>query len=465
MSFEYCQEVANDYEKILESDEEYDVIICSGEDENAKEIFAHLFVLRTRSQYFRTEFSKNRIEVKDGKYIFRKPNISPQIFKIILRFIYCGKMDLTKLQGSEILNLLMAVEELNIQILTQCIQKYLIKHQREFLQQIFSIETLEMCYQHESFKDLWNFYLEIISKEPEILFNSNKFINLKAPLLELILKENFLLLDEIVKWDRLIKWSFAKNSSIQHDVKKWNKEEITIMERTFHKFIPLIKFYNISPDDFVSKVYPYNVLLPKDLASNILSIDKKTSKHQKYDTNIVRPRHFAIFSSWIEKKNDTYYNIRDTPYRFNLIYRASSDGNTADAFHEKCDNKGPTIVIAKVANSKQIIGGYNSFQWDSSDNYKTTKNSFIFSLTNKAKVCHINKDHFTYSVYCHQNYGPTFGRGHDLYHAYCTTWRSFMSSYPEIDIPTNLNANDHLYNEFEVEDYEVFQVLKINNLS
>lgn len=85
MSIEYCQEVANDYEKVLESDEEYDVIIYAGEYENVKEIFAHLFVLRTRTEYFRREFSKKRTEIKDGKYIFRKPNISPQIFKIILR--------------------------------------------------------------------------------------------------------------------------------------------------------------------------------------------------------------------------------------------------------------------------------------------------------------------------------------------------------------------------------------------
>ncbi|RGB38462.1 hypothetical protein C1646_806413 [Rhizophagus diaphanus] len=459
MSIEYCQEVANDYEKVLESDEEYDVIIYAGEYENVKEIFAHLFVLRTRTEYFRREFSKKRTEMKDGKYIFRKPNISPQIFKIILRFIYCGKMDLTKLQGSEILKLLMAVDELKIQTLIQYIQKYLIKHQYEFLQQLFSTETLEMCYQHESFKDLLNFYLEIISKEPEILFNSNKFINLEAPLLELLLKEHFLLLDEIVIWDRLIKWSFAKHPSIQQDVKKWNKEEITTMKRTFHNFIPLIKFYNIPPDDFVSKVYPYKVLLPEDLTNDILDIDKKNSKYQKYDTVIVKPRHFAIFSSWIEKKNDNYYTIRDIPYHFNLIYRASRDGNTAEAFHNKCDNQGPTIVIAKVADSEQLVGGYNPLEWDLSDNYKSTKNSFIFSFTNKAKVGHIN--HFEHSVYCHRKYGPTFGHGHDLSHADCTTWRSYVSSYPEVDIPIP-NANDMLYNEFNVEDYEVFQVIKIN---
>ena len=84
-SLECPQEIANDYEKLLENDEEYDVIIYAGEDENIKEIHAHSFVLRTRSQYFRAAFSKEWSEKKDGKFIFKKPNITGQLFKLILR--------------------------------------------------------------------------------------------------------------------------------------------------------------------------------------------------------------------------------------------------------------------------------------------------------------------------------------------------------------------------------------------
>jgi len=85
MSFGYLQEISNDYEKLLETDEEYDVIIYAGENEDVKEIYAHSLVLRARSQYFRTGFSKNWAEKKDGKFIFKIPNISPQFFNIILR--------------------------------------------------------------------------------------------------------------------------------------------------------------------------------------------------------------------------------------------------------------------------------------------------------------------------------------------------------------------------------------------
>src|ERR1044072_9182762 len=107
-------------------------------------------------------------------------------YLLIFRFIYCGRIDMTKLQGPDILKLLIAVDELKIQTLIQNIQEYLIKHQDKFLQD--PVEILEIVYQHEAFTDLWDFCLGKICREPDILvFNSDKFINLKAPLLELLL--------------------------------------------------------------------------------------------------------------------------------------------------------------------------------------------------------------------------------------------------------------------------------------
>ena len=85
MSFEYSQEVVNDYEELFETGDEYDVIIYAGENESIKEIHAHSLVLRTRSQYFREGFSMKCAEKSNGKFIFKKPNIAPQLFNIILR--------------------------------------------------------------------------------------------------------------------------------------------------------------------------------------------------------------------------------------------------------------------------------------------------------------------------------------------------------------------------------------------
>ncbi|RIA79105.1 hypothetical protein C1645_752151 [Glomus cerebriforme] len=129
---------------------------------------------------------------------------------------------------------------------------------------------------------------------------------------------------------------------------------------------------------------------------------------------IINRGHIALFANWIDRIERK--NIENIPYEFNLLYRASRDGNTAAAFHTKCDNKGATMVVLKIKNSEQIVGGYNPLFWDSSNTYKSTKDSFILSFTDKndpqsAKVV-----------------------------------RSFYTMY----LPNSIN----------VDDYEVFQVIK-----
>jgi hypothetical protein len=382
---------------------------------------------------------------------------------------------LTKLQGSEVLKLLIVVDELNIQSLISHIQNYLIKHQDEFLQQN-PIGILETIYQHESFTDLWNYCLEKICEEPKILFESDKFTNLKAPILKLLLERDDLVLDESFIWDSLLKWGLAKNSSISQDITKWSKEDITIMERTLHRFVPLVRFYHFSPEDFLDKVHPLRKLLPKDLVNGLLTFyivpnrkpnvqPPRQSKliYDSIDSTLIERQYFAIFASWIDKKGNSHYGVRNIPYKFNLLYRASRDGNTPAAFHNKCDYKGATIVVAKIANSEQIVGGYNPLQWDSSSVWKSTFDSFMYFFADRksiitAKVSYSNGNQ--YSIGNIPNHGPMFGGGWDLYHNSNDIWYSNKyqnSSYPNIDV---IPKRENIQSAFIVDDYEVFQVIK-----
>jgi hypothetical protein len=84
MSSKFWAELSSDYEKLFETEIGYDVVIYAGEEPNVKEIHAHSNILCIRSKYFRTAFSNEWAEKKDGKFILRKPNISPHLFNIIL---------------------------------------------------------------------------------------------------------------------------------------------------------------------------------------------------------------------------------------------------------------------------------------------------------------------------------------------------------------------------------------------
>jgi len=84
-SLESWQEAANDYETLLDDDKGYDVIICIDENNDVKDLYAHSNILRVRSQYFHNELIKENVEKREGKFIIKIPNISPHLFKIILR--------------------------------------------------------------------------------------------------------------------------------------------------------------------------------------------------------------------------------------------------------------------------------------------------------------------------------------------------------------------------------------------
>ena len=48
---------------------------------------------------------------------------------------------------------------------------------------------------------------------------------------------------------------------------------------------------------------------------------------------------------------------------FSLLFRASADGNSSESFHSYCDNKGPTLVVAR--SETFILGGFTSQSWTS----------------------------------------------------------------------------------------------------
>lgn len=77
--------ILKNFENLLSSKKNYDVIIQAGEGLNQRELFAHSTVLRCQSNYFDTAFSSSWAEKRNGKFFFKKPNISPYILEAILR--------------------------------------------------------------------------------------------------------------------------------------------------------------------------------------------------------------------------------------------------------------------------------------------------------------------------------------------------------------------------------------------
>jgi hypothetical protein len=83
METKFWPDIINDLKSLLETKNSQDVLIQAGKEPDYLELYAHSLILSCRSQYFRNAFS-NSIEKIDGKYILKRPDISPSSFNNVL---------------------------------------------------------------------------------------------------------------------------------------------------------------------------------------------------------------------------------------------------------------------------------------------------------------------------------------------------------------------------------------------
>ena len=179
----------------------------------------------------------------------------------------------------------------------------------------------------------------------------------------------------------------------------------------------------------------------------------------------------SIILKDVEKKIEMLQKMLEwSGYKeMNLIYRGTKDGMTSNNFHNKCDNQGPTIALIK--SEKSIFGGFCSISWTSSSWHKSP-DSFIFTLKNihntEPTKFPLKNNNDGYAIYCHSNYGSTFGGGHDIGFD-CSDflnnkiYTNFPYSYQDVlgkghsIFSGDLNNSDY---NFYIKEIEVFKLLK-----
>jgi len=154
--------------------------------------------------------------------------------------------------------------------------------------------------------------------------------------------------------------------------------------------------------------------------------------------------------------------------KWSLLYRATRDGFGAKDFHLKCDGHSNTLTLLKAKETEFIFGGFTSVEWDSSSYYKPDRNAFIFSLTNKDNKplkMKFNPNEHHHAIFCHSEFGLTFGYGSDIIieNNANTTMKSHSDlgkSYPHPQYAYGTNeAATFLAGsfEFQLDEIEVYQ--------
>ena len=141
-----------------------------------------------------------------------------------------------------------------------------------------------------------------------------------------------------------------------------------------------------------------------------------------------------------------------------LLYWASRDGEEYETFHKLCDNKGPTIVLTKLFDG-DILGTYTPINWESTGEWKSDPNMFVFSLTRNIRSIKKYPTTNNYGIYCRQNYGPEsdflcFKPGHKMKE------QKLRINEREYEINTQTLVPDKKNDIFyKAEEVEIFKII------
>ncbi|RHZ53634.1 hypothetical protein Glove_440g5 [Diversispora epigaea] len=480
MSFQFFDKLSQDFSELLNDKKEYNVVIKVDKEENMKSFTSHSVVLRYRSTYFTKELENTTTNENHVKTIL-KPNISTQIFEIILKYIYGGVVNIENIEPKIIYELMIVSNELEFKELSEKLESYLVESKASWLRTHFS-RIYHSVFDSNKFKGLKLFYSYIITKHPNLIFESEDFTSLQEAALISILENDNLQLEEIKIWDYVIKWGIAQNSILPTNLEEWSEEDFKTLKTTLQRCLPLIRYFHISEKDIWEKLKPYrNILgtqLWDDLNQKFMFPNQQVKslvlpqRVNELISTIINEEHVAEISSWIDRKS-SMYSLTNVPYKFQIILRGSRDGFHPKTFWNMCNGHAGTVVIARVSGTDEILGGYNPLAWDNSIEATSmeTNDSFIFSLKNwnvQNSILSRVKNKYDALYYfgsdSQNTRGPCFGSCEFSLESEVSDftkdkqcWCIYISDRT-YDYEKSIRTNND--EKFSIVDYEVFKIVK-----
>ena len=274
------------------------------------------------------------------------------------------------------------------------------------------------------------------NNNPDILRNVKKNINLTERI-----KNNFGYIDN----NHMNINSLNTNNGYQimnNPTQKLNYE----IENQYSNTNPNIRNMN-NNKDYGESNYPYTV--------------QTQSNH--IDSKIVKDNEIKFIINRIRQIHPRINNIY-----FNLVYRATEDGDKAADFHKKCDKIGPNITLIKTKKG-YIFGGFTFKNWEhmprdidvnkpNLGSASRDSRAFGFSVSNQ-KVYNNDKPN-EFAIWCNRNFGPTFKN--NLFQIFDSCLRK--GGYCSIRSNSHFGGQFYDYeisggeSRFRVEELEVYEI-------
>ncbi|CAG8501063.1 10780_t:CDS:2 [Acaulospora morrowiae] len=447
-------------------DDDYNTIIKVGEEPDVKEFKAGSVILSSRSAYFRIALSHEWARKDGDKFYLEKPNVKPRVFDVILKYLYTEELKLDELDADDIYGLFSAADEFMLDDLLEKVPDD-IGENMDFWQDQDCVPVMSTIFGMDSYQKLRKYLVNKINAYPQWLLEAEDLCCIEEHVLVGFLRQENMAFDHITRWNLIIQWALSQHPNLDNELlKSWSDDEFGMLGITIRNLIPLIQFSEISRNDFHSKILPYERILPQDTEDYTLKwyLTKYRARSSQglKNSNLINHVHAAHFIKWIggSARRDEKQPKIPCRCKFDLVYRLSRDGFSS--YSEKCNQKGPTLAIAKVAGQRCLIGGYDPYGLHTNNKniYKpegiSMKDNFIFffdNRENKSEItrCRLSKFDVLYRNFLSED-GPCFG---DLRLILKYNSGVFMPSF------YTSNASNLSKMFFDIEECEIFKVTKM----
>ncbi|GAB6028325.1 hypothetical protein CHUAL_002498 [Chamberlinius hualienensis] len=465
----------DDLQRLADDHDSADIVFLLGREEIP--VYAHRLILMARCRSFQN-LKRGEICKIPGSSVspsgpgtatpIRLPHLQGSTFQEVLYYIYTGKIILQDSAVFEVLSISqeLGIDELRLNCEDHITNTLSVHNACTFL--AAAVDLQERTSGAKGSKSFVDRCIAYIGENASECFKTTAFLNMSKEALIRLVSSDYLQAEEDDVWRAVL--TYAKHQAgVTQPTAHWTEEERVRVCQHLSGVINHVRLLLIDSQVFAEEVEPTGAV-PMELSLERYRFAALPRKFNHVEDKRMQPRMSQkLFqgSEILMQDKAHYQRILNTWYGepkqvWRLIFRASTHGYSAEAFHRHCDNISPTMVLVLGARG-EICGGFSDVPWGKTSDkgrYVTSEKAFLFTLINNQDIPPTKFDVVKkmFAIAHHSEFGPMFGAGADLCiasncNANIESYSNLPHSYDGEGACNSMLMGDY---NFTVLDYEVF---------
>uniref|UniRef100_T1JBN3 TLDc domain-containing protein n=1 Tax=Strigamia maritima TaxID=126957 RepID=T1JBN3_STRMM len=325
----------------------------------------------------------------------RLPQFQGDVFREVLFYIYTGKISL---QDNIVFEVLLTAQALGVDELRAACEDHVSGTLNVHSACTFLTAAIEAQERISGAKSGSRSFVDrciaYIGENAAECIKTAAFLSLTKDALIQLISSDFLSLEEEDVWRAVLTWA-KHQAGVTQPVAHWTEEERARVCQHLAGVISHVRLLLIDSHVFAEEVEPTGAV-PMELSLERYRFAALPTKFNHPQDKRLQPRvSLKMFPGseilvadklHFQRLLNSWYGVCKQQWR--LLYRASSHGYSADAFHRHCDGICPTYTLV-MGTQGEVCGGFSDVAWgktSSKGRYVASEKAFLFSLINSSDL-------------------------------------------------------------------------------